>query len=330
MSQMIISPIEEAINIIEADRNKINEINNLIKSKKNFLNNISKNLTEIEFDLKVVSNLINKFNNIYNKKKKDIIAFESQKKEYTNTFNSLNNEIDKLKNEIQSSKNENSKLKLVIKNYEENEKKNNFPSPQRCHYNYDESLLHNDSPYAEITANLYDSPKLHFDYSKFLDKNNINNEKSLTQRNNINNIGFENSYYSKNENKTKNYGDNLDINIEDSGKINENGIKNMNNKEINGKIDKIQKIVDEVFSDETVLNEVKRYLGSDVEEKLLNADVTEEYLSKIELVLELIDQKKNKDKDPFSKMNNIENFLNNKAQSERSNNKQKTKKYYSK
>ena len=68
MSQIIISPIEEALNIILADKNKINEINNLIKTKKNIPVNISKNLTEIEFDLKIISNLINKFNSIYKKK----------------------------------------------------------------------------------------------------------------------------------------------------------------------------------------------------------------------------------------------------------------------
>ena len=335
MSQIIISPIEEALNIILADKNKINEINNLIKTKKNIPVNISKNLTEIEFDLKIISNLINKFNSIYKKKKKDITAFESQKKEYTIIFNSLNKEIDKLKNEIQSSKNENNKLKLIIKIYEENETKKNFNPPPKCHYNYNTNLLHNDSPYAEIYANnnnncdLFNSPKLHFDYNNFLNKNDINNQNNFNNRNyNNNELKYS---YSVNGIEQKNFDDNnIGINIEDRNNNNNdrNEEINIGNREMYEKVDKIQKIVNEVFSDGTVLNEVKKYLGNDVEEKLLNADVTEEYLEKIELVLELINSRKDKNIDISSKVNNNENFLVNKIRTERPNNNKKTKRYY--
>ena len=275
--------LEEAFKIINSNKSKALSLRNtIIELNQNIYNNnlyfqIIQYLGEFEYDLKTLIELLQEFKNI-------------SKKTLQNTINSLKSELNTMKKEnnyfknSQSRKNEyKTEIKTKLHTFENiNSKKNeknirkNFPSDKQKSKNLKISSQNYFYPSkARIIYNNRNPNKNNFcDYNSFISNIKRNNSK----RNNI--IRYD--LFKKNNKK-----DLSNIRINNSARAkSSNSILIYNNKNI--REEKKEKIINEIFQDEGILNALKMQFGEQIEDKLLNDDINMEFLLKVEEISDKI------------------------------------------
>ena len=300
--------IEEAINIINSNKSKALSLrNSILNIDQNMYSNklyiqIVQFLGEFEYDLKTLIDLINDFRN------KTQINFQ-------NKINSLSSENKKLKGELKNAKKLNINLKkikngkktkennlskrenksnddisnnnLKIKNISErkpnitNNKEENKSSticyPKKENYSQI-NFYPNNPPKINTSKNINTQKKFFYDYDSFL----INLKQKNKQKNYSNFIKYEN--YKKNSRDISRSG------VSDSMRAHSANSKLIfrKNKLLNA--ERRQKLINEIFQDENILNALKGQFGNDVEDKILNEDIDFNLLSKIEEIKEKVEK----------------------------------------
>ena len=256
---------KEVIKIIDSNKNKASSLrNNLLGKNINIYSNnlklqIIQFLGEFEYDLKTLLELLNDFKN-------------KTRLKYQKKINSFKKELKINKKEETKSKNNNkgyikNRLNTSIKNTKKNEKEN---LSQKNFYTNKENIFNN---------NDFGNKSQFCDYFSFI---------TNLQRNNLN---------KKNPNfiKYENYKQN---NIRDIKTIARGENNLYRAKSVNSKIickrnnyfeeEKRQKIINDIFQDEKILNHLKRRFGYNIEDKLLNGDVNNDFLLNIEEIINKI------------------------------------------
>ena len=252
-------------------------------------------LGEFEYDLKTLIDLINDFKNktqINFKNKINSLCSENKKLkgELKNT-KKLNINLKKIKNRIKIKENNLSKrgnksndyisknnLKIkntterkpsIIKNKEEN-KSSTIVYPKK--ENYSQINFYQNNPNKINTSkNMNTNKTFFYDYDSFL----INlKQKNSNQKNNSNFIKYEN--YKKNSREYSRSEVNDSIRAQSAN----SKLVFRKNKLLNA--ERRQKLINEIFQDENILNALKSQFGNDIEDKILNEDIDFNLLSKIE------------------------------------------------
>ena len=292
--------LKEAFKIIDSNKTKASTLRNTILNlNQNIYNNnlnlqIIQFLGEFEYDLKTLIELLNDF------KKKSKIHFQNKLNAIKTELNIIKTENISLKelkdNKFKNKKNNNNKNKnsLNIRNtldnkiYNQNknknktiqksenfEKSNNMEKSLNKKENLSQNYFYTNKAKIIKNKNNKENIKNFCDYNSFLTNLKRHNSKS-----NFNFIKYEN--YKQNNKKDRN------INEIARGKINNSVRAQSANSKIifknskNLDEEKKQKIINEIFQDETILNALKNQFGNEIEDKLLNGDINTEFLLKIE------------------------------------------------
>jgi hypothetical protein len=293
---------KEAIKIINSNKQKASTLRNTILSfnQNTFTSElhfqIMEFLGEFEYDLKTLMELMNDFKNkIQSNHKKNINTLKKElttiKKENISfkellddikinksrpLFNKNKNKSN-TRNQIQNTKNKNltktQNTKNSTKQNKNEEKSINYdlyPCQLKKENTNQNSFYSNQ---INITNNKIDNKPNFYDYNTYL--STLKHDKSM------NFIKYDT--FKKNNKK--------DLNEIARGNINNsvraksvntiNIYKNNNNNIIIDEVKK-QKIINEIFQDEKVLNVLKNQFGNDIEDKLLNEEVSYEFLLQIE------------------------------------------------
>ena len=258
---------------------------------------------EFEYDLKTLIDLINDFKNktqINFKNKINSLCSENKKLkgELKNT-KKLNINLKKIKNRIKIKENNLSKrgnksndyisknnLKIkntterkpsIIKNKEEN-KSSTIVYPKK--ENYSQINFYQNNPNKINTSkNMNTNKTFFYDYDSFL----INlKQKNSNQKNNSNFIKYEN--YKKNSREYSRSEVNDSIRAQSAN----SKLVFRKNKLLNA--ERRQKLINEIFQDENILNALKSQFGNDIEDKILNEDIDFNLLSKIEEIKEKVEK----------------------------------------
>jgi len=297
--------IEEVINIINSNKSKALSLrNSILNINQNIYNNklyiqIVQFLGEFEYDLKTLIDLINDFKN------KAQINFQ-------NRINSLCSENKKLKGDLKNTKKLNINLKK-IKNGKKSKEKNLSKRDNKSNddiSNYNLKIKNTSERKAIITNNKEENKSATISYPKKVNYSQINfypnNPNKINTSKNINTknkffydydsflINLKQQKKSSNFVKYENYKKNSrDIS---RGEVNDS-IRALSansklvfrkNKLLNA--ERRQKLINEIFQDENILNALKSQFGNDVEDKILNEDIDFNLLSKIEEIKEKVEK----------------------------------------
>ena len=297
--------IEEIINIINSNKSKALSLrNSILNINQNMYNNklyiqIVQFLGEFEYDLKTLIDLINDFKNktqINFQNKINSLCSENRKlKSELKITKKLNINLKKIKNGKKSkeknlSKRENkSKVELLnhnlkIKNtserkpsiaYNKEENKSSTISYPKKE-NYSQINFYPNNPNKISTSkNINTNKKFFYDYDSFL----INLKQ---QKKNSNFINYEN--YKKNSRDISR----SDVNDSKRAQSANSTLVFRKNKLLNA--ERRQKLINEIFQDENILNALKSQFGNDVEDKILNEEIDFNLLSKIEEIKEKVEK----------------------------------------
>ena len=237
-------------------------------------------LSEFEYDLKTLIELLQEFQN-------------KSKRTFQKKINTLKSELSNIKkenNSLKDSKGNKSKYQIKTKSKldtfenkvsKKNEKtvRENSPSDSQITKNLKISSQNNFYPNkARIIYNNKNLNKNNFcDYNSFISNIKRNNSRS----NNI--IRYD--LYKKNNKKEIN-------NISRGRNNNSVRAKSVNslliNKNKNINEYKKEKIINEIFQDERILNALKKQFGNEIEDKLLNEDINMDFLLKVEEISDKI------------------------------------------
>lgn len=297
--------IEEVINIINSNKSKALSLrNSILNINQNIYNNklyiqIVQFLGEFEYDLKTLIDLINDFKN------KVQINFQ-------NRINSLCSENKKLKGDLKNTKKLNINLKK-IKNGKKSKEKNLSKRDNKSNddiSNYNLKIKNTSERKPIITNNKEENKSATISYPKKVNYSQINfypnNPNKINTSKNINTknkffydydsflINLKQQKKSSNFVKYENYKKNSrDIS---RGEVNDS-IRALSansklvfrkNKLLNA--ERRQKLINEIFQDENILNALKSQFGNDVEDKILNEDIDFNLLSKIEEIKEKVEK----------------------------------------
>lgn len=282
---------EETIKIIDSNKLKASSLRNTLLSLKQniYINNINiqiiQFLGEFEYDLKTLKEL---FNDYINKCK---LNFESN--------------LNSLKKEINIVKKENISLKELIEIEINN--KNIIKNKKNIKRN-DDKNIHSTKTFKKSkikNSNILNN-NCFYDYNSFL--SNLKNNKYLNNKI-FNVVKYEN--FKQNNKKDLNH-DKINNSIRAKSAnlktihknkcLNDICSSNFNNNYLNK--EKKHIIINEIFQDEKILKVIKQNFGNEIEDKLLNDDISKELISKIE---EIIKEVKNSKNHYFNKhKNNIE------------------------
>ena len=289
--------LEEVFKIIDSNKSKASSLrNSILNINQNIYNNnlhiqIIQYLGEFEYDLKTLIELLQEFQN---KSKR--------------TFQ---NKITTLKKELNNIKKENTSLKYIQDNKTKNKYKNKLHTSENKitkktdKKNEKKITKISDNPNKNLKIssqnNFYTNKARIIDVSKTNNKNNNNNINNIS-----NNFCDYNSFISniKRNNSKKNniiryelYKKNnkKDINDIARGRMN-NSVRTQSanskiiykNKNLNRNEEKKEKIINEIFQDERILNALKKQFGNEIEDKLLNDDINMEFLLKVEEISDRI------------------------------------------
>ena len=289
--------LEEVFKIIDSNKSKASSLrNSILNINQNIYNNnlhiqIIQYLGEFEYDLKTLIELLQEFQN---KSKR--------------TFQ---NKITTLKKELNNIKKENTSLKYIQDNKTKNKYKN------KLHTSENKITKKTDKKNEKKITKISDNPNKNLKISsqnnfytnkaRIIDVNKTNNKNNNNNINNIsNNFCDYNSFISniKRNNSKKNniikyelYKKNnkKDINDIARGRMN-NSVRTQSanskiiykNKNLNRNEEKKEKIINEIFQDERILNALKKQFGNEIEDKLLNDDINMEFLLKVEEISDRI------------------------------------------
>ena len=257
--------LEEALKIIDSNKSKASILrNSMINLNQNiYVNNLNLQiiqfLGEFEYDLKSLIELLNDFKNKIKINLQNKLKF--LKKELNN-IKKENISLKKLKdNNISKFK---SKTRLNIRNAFENKIKKNKNKTTKNTENLDKkeniSLNNVNSTQAKIVYSNKNNKNNNFcDYNSFISKLKKNNSKFIKYDNYKQNTRrIQSSVRSQSANSKIIY----------------------NNKHLDE--EKKQKIINEIFQDEIILNALKKQFGKEIEDKLLNGEINNNFLLKIE------------------------------------------------
>ena len=278
--------LEEAFKIINLNKSKASSLRNAILNLNQNIYNSNLNLqiiqylSEFEYDLKTLIELLQEFQN-------------KSKRTFQKKINTLKSELSNIKkenNSLKDSKGNKSKYQIKTKSKldtfenkvsKKNEKtvRENSPSDSQITKNLKISSQNNFYPNkARIIYNNKNLNKNNFcDYNSFISNIKRNNSRS----NNI--IRYD--LYKKNNKKEIN-------NISRGRNNNSVRAKSVNslliNKNKNINEYKKEKIINEIFQDERILNALKKQFGNEIEDKLLNEDINMDFLLKVEEISDKI------------------------------------------
>ena len=288
--------LEEVFKIIDSNKSKASSLrNSILNINQNIYNNnihiqIIQYLGEFEYDLKTLIELLQEFQN---KSKR--------------TFQ---NKITTLKKELNNIKKENTSLKYIQDNKTKNKYKN------KLHTSENKITKKTDKKNEKKITKISDNPNKNLKISsqnnfytnkaRIIDVNKTNNKNNNNINNISNNFCDYNSFISniKRNNSKKNniikyelYKKNnkKDINDIARGRMN-NSVRTQSanskiiykNKNLNRNEEKKEKIINEIFQDERILNALKKQFGNEIEDKLLNDDINMEFLLKVEEISDRI------------------------------------------
>ena len=288
--------LEEVFKIIDSNKSKASSLrNSILNVNQNIYNNnlhiqIIQYLGEFEYDLKTLIELLQEFQN---KSKR--------------TFQ---NKITALKKELNNIKKENTSLKYIQDNKTKNKYKN------KLHTSENKITKKTDKKNEKKITQISDNPNKNLKISsqnnfytnkaRIIDVNKTNNKNNNNINNISNNFCDYNSFISniKRNNSKKNniikyelYKKNnkKDINDIARGRMN-NSVRTQSanskiiykNKNLNRNEEKKEKIINEIFQDERILNALKKQFGNEIEDKLLNDDINMEFLLKVEEISDRI------------------------------------------
>ena len=288
--------LEEVFKIIDSNKSKASSLrNSILNINQNIYNNnlhiqIIQYLGEFEYDLKTLIELLQEFQN---KSKR--------------TFQ---NKITTLKKELNNIKKENTSLKYIQDNKTKNKYKN------KLHTSENKITKKTDKKNEKKITQISDNPNKNLKISsqnnfytnkaRIIDVNKTNNKNNNNINNISNNFCDYNSFISniKRNNSKKNniikyelYKKNnkKDINDIARGRMN-NSVRTQSanskiiykNKNLNRNEEKKEKIINEIFQDERILNALKKQFGNEIEDKLLNDDINMEFLLKVEEISDRI------------------------------------------
>ena len=288
--------LEEVFKIIDSNKSKASSLrNSILNINQNIYNNnihiqIIQYLGEFEYDLKTLIELLQEFQN---------------KSERT-----FQNKITTLKKELNNIKKENTSLKYIQDNKTKNKYKN------KLHTSENKITKKTDKKNEKKITQISDNPNKNLKISsqnnfytnkaRIIDVNKTNNKNNNNINNISNNFCDYNSFISniKRNNSKKNniikyelYKKNnkKDINDIARGRMN-NSVRTQSanskiiykNKNLNRNEEKKEKIINEIFQDERILNALKKQFGNEIEDKLLNDDINMEFLLKVEEISDRI------------------------------------------
>ena len=288
--------LEEVFKIIDSNKSKASSLrNSILNINQNIYNNnlhiqIIQYLGEFEYDLKTLIELLQEFQN---KSKR--------------TFQ---NKITTLKKELNNIKKENTSLKYIQDNKNKNKYKN------KLHTSENKITKKTDKKNEKKITKISDNPNKNLKISsqnnfytnkaRIIDVNKTNNKNNNNINNISNNFCDYNSFISniKRNNSKKNniikyelYKKNnkKDINDIARGRMN-NSVRTQSanskiiykKKNLNRNEEKKEKIINEIFQDERILNALKKQFGNEIEDKLLNDDINMEFLLKVEEISDRI------------------------------------------
>ena len=234
-------------------------------------------------------------NNLIN----SIIYLDEKNKEKDYLINKYENEI---KNIIFNHKEDNNNSEKYIKNLNDirktinnnNYERINIPNLNELKLNYDYGKLNpndfldippiyinknnsrNTNQNNSLISNSNDS-KINLDYSKSNTENKLNDNNN--NNNNKNNEIITNENINKKNEINNNTIDNKNNTINNN---NNNTIDNNNNNNSLNKMDRIQKIVLEIFKDEETLKKFKAKFGDDIAHKITSNSIDEKFLIEVE------------------------------------------------
>ena len=297
--------IEEVINIINSNKSKALSLrNSILNINQNIYNNklyiqIVQFLGEFEYDLKTLIDLINDFKN------KAQINFQ-------NRINSLCSENKKLKGDLKNTKKLNINLKK-IKNGKKSKEKNLSKRDNKSNddiSNYNLKIKNTSERKAIITNNKEENKSATISYPKKVNYSQINfypnNPNKINTSKNINTknkffydydsflINLKQQKKSSNFVKYENYKKNSrgisrgEVNDSIRALSANSKLVFRKNKLLNA--ERRQKLINEIFQDENILNALKSQFGNDVEDKILNEDIDFNLLSKIEEIKEKVEK----------------------------------------
>ena len=267
--KMIINENQLLINKNQELNDKLNYlINNIYndenltegnKNKKNIGENNSKRILNVSNDNKRNKNSNNiknlKYNNSTNNKKNKFL---------TNNKDEKSNKIIKEKKFSKSNKNKIHKVNKVIKNNKSN-------------INMKDIINNNDIEYKN---NIIQKAEINNKINKDLNKTNITYSKK-----NDNNIfnNNDNSFISANDKKVNKTINTMNYVFNDDSEENDDKNKSGKNDStyIKNKIDKVEKIISIIYKDNNLYSMLKRKYGEDLNNQILNEEVTSEFLDKI-------------------------------------------------
>ena len=278
--------LEEAFKIINLNKSKASSLrNSILNLNQNIYNNnlhlqTIQYLSEFEYDLKTLIELLQEFLN-------------KSKKTFQKKINSLKSELNTMKkenNSLKDSQGNKNKYRIKTKNKldtfenkiaKKNEKKERQSSPPDGQNTKNLKISSQNNFYPNKARIIYNNKNINknnfCDYNSFIS----NIKRNSSRSNNI--IRYD--LYKKNNKKEIN-------NIARGRNNNSARAKSVNslliykNKNINE--DKKEKIINEIFQDERILNALKKQFGNEIEDKLLNEDINMDFLLKVEEISDKI------------------------------------------
>ena len=279
---------------------ELKKIGNSILVLKNEIINIT-SYESFMFNRNKINQKFKLFEDCLNKLINSIIYLDEKNKEKDYLINKYENEI---KNIIFNHKEDNNNSEKYIKNLNDirktinnnNYERINIPNLNELKLNYDYGKLNpndfldippiyinknnsrNTNQNNSLISNSNDS-KINLDYSKSNTENKLNDN-----INNINNNNNKNNEIITNENINKKNEINNNTTIDNKNNAinnNNNTIDNNNNNSLN-KMDRIQKIVLEIFKDEETLKKFKAKFGDDIAHKITSNSIDEKFLIEVE------------------------------------------------
>ena len=280
---------------------ELKKIGNSILILKNEIINIT-SYESFMFSRNKINQKFKLFEDCLNNLINSIIYLDEKNKEKDYLINKYENEI---KNIIFNHKEDNNNSEKYIKNLNDirktinnnNYERINIPNLNELKLNYDYGKLNpndfldippiyinkNNSRNTNLNQNnsliSSNDSKINLDYSKSNTENKLNdNNNNNINNNNKNNEIITNENINKKNEINNNTIDNKNNTINNN---NNNTIDNNNNNSLN-KMDRIQKIVLEIFKDEETLKKFKSKFGDDIAHKITSNSIDEKFLIEVE------------------------------------------------
>ena len=278
---------------------ELKKIGNSILILKNEIINIT-SYESFMFSRNKINQKFKLFEDCLNNLINSIIYLDEKNKEKDYLINKYENEI---KNIIFNHKEDNNNSEKYIKNLNDirktinnnNYERINIPNLNELKLNYDYGKLNpndfldippiyinknnsrNTNQNNSLISNSNDS-KINLDYSKSNTENKLNDNIN-NNNNNKNNEIITNENINKKNEINNNTIDNKNNTINNN---NNNTIDNNNNNNSLNKMDRIQKIVLEIFKDEETLKKFKSKFGDDIAHKITSNSIDEKFLIEVE------------------------------------------------